>query len=554
MPGAEDQLTRYRVLMNTARCFWRTMDLQTLIDQILDRSQEVMRAEACTLFLPDHETGELILHSTDPKLALLPEPLRVPKGKGIAGAVFETRSPINIKDPATDARYYQGIAQKVGFTTRAMLTIPLLEGPNCMGVLQALNPVGRECFDEQDEEIFEGFGGLIAIALVRLEAERQQIEIARSKQELQVAREIQESFLPPAVEKFPFGRVLMDYFPASEVGGDFCSVHQAGEDKLLVGLGDVTGKGIPASLTMARATAMIKALVPLLKSDLGQWVSLLNDQLAQDLQGGRFIGMTFLLTDATSAILQICTAGQFAPVHFDGATWSEFSAESHLPLGIAPGIGYRATRTTLKPGHSWLLFSDGIPEARNRSGDDFSLATFVRTLNETRTNHSLHRFVARWKEFVGYAPQHDDASLLLLDWRGKPPPTSLDLVCCAETMSHGRDFIEGWATYAGFDDVAVGQIILACDEAATNVFRHAYGSHPGPLTFHAEIDEIHLTLRMTDKAKPVDPSTLTGRDLEDLRPGGLGTVIIQQVFDEVTYEPLALGTALTLRKKLLQPD
>lgn len=550
MSQAEDQLTRYRFLMNTARCFWRTMDLKTLIDQVLDRSQEVMRAEACTLFLPDHETGELILHSTDPKIATLTQPLRVPKGKGIAGAVYETRSPINIKDAATDPRYYQGIAQKVGFVTRAMLTIPLLEGPNCMGVLQALNPVGRESFDEQDEEIFEGFGGLIAIALVRLEAERRQLQIARSKQELQVAREIQESFLPPAIEKFPFCRVLMDYFPAAAVGGDFCSVHHVGEDKLLVGLGDVAGKGIPASLTMARATAMIKALVPQVQNDLGKWVSLLNDQLVQDLQGGRFIGMTFLLADAASSILQICTAGQFAPVHFDGQTWSEFSAESHLPLGIAPGVTYRATQSTLNRGHAWLLFSDGITEARNLAGNDFTLANLVLALNETQAGRTLKGFVTRWKEFVGSASQHDDASLLLLDWRGKPPPALFELVCCAETMSHGRDFVEMWAIYAGFDDVMVGQIILACDEAATNIFRHAYGNHPGPLSFEAEADETHLTLRMIDKAKPVDPQKVSGRALEDLRPGGLGTVIIQQVFDEVTYEPLAIGTRLTLRKKL----
>jgi anti-sigma regulatory factor (Ser/Thr protein kinase) len=119
-------------------------------------------------------------------------------------------------------------------------------------------------------------------------------------------------------------------------------------------------------------------------------------------------------------------------------------------------------------------------------------------------------------------------------------------------MSHGREFVEAWATYAGFDDVTVGQIILACDEAATNVFRHAYGHHPGPLNLQAEVNDTHLTLRMTDKAKPVDPSKLAGRDLADLRPGGLGTVIIQQVFDEVIYEPLDVGTMLVLRKKLPQ--
>jgi sigma-B regulation protein RsbU (phosphoserine phosphatase) len=550
MARAEDQLARYRILMNTARCFWRAMDQKALVDEILNRSQEVMRAEACTLFLPDFETGELLLHSTDPKLATLPEPLRLPRGKGIAGAVFETRAPINIKDPASDARYYQGIAQKVGFTTRAMLTIPLLEAGNCAGVLQALNPIGRDCFDDEDEEIFEGFGGLIATVLVRLENEKREIEIARSKQELQVAREIQESFLPPAVERFPFCRVLMDYFPASAVGGDFCSVHPVGKDKLLVALGDVTGKGIPASLTMARATAMIKALVPQLREDLGKWVSLLNDQLVQDLQGGRFIGLTFMLADAGAATLHICAAGQFAPVHFDGTTWTEFQTESHLPLGIMPGINYRSTDAPLKAGHSWLLFSDGIPEARNSAGADFTIANVVLGLNQTRPTHSLREFVLRWKEFVGNAQQHDDASLLLLDWRGQSPSASLELVCCAETMGHGREFVEAWATYAGFDDVTIGQIILACDEAATNVFRHAYGNHPGPLSFQAEVNDTHLTLRMTDKAKAVDPSKLAGRALEDLRPGGLGTVIIQKVFDEVVYEPLPAGTTLTLRKNL----
>jgi sigma-B regulation protein RsbU (phosphoserine phosphatase) len=155
MPEIEDQLTRYKVLMQMARCFGRSMDLQTLIDQILDRSKEVMRAEACTLFLPDHRTGELILHSTDPKITSLPAPLRIPAGKGFAGAVFQSKSAINVKDAQTDPRHFQ-VARRVSFDARAMLTIPLLDGACCVGVLQALNPVGRECFDEQDEEIFEG--------------------------------------------------------------------------------------------------------------------------------------------------------------------------------------------------------------------------------------------------------------------------------------------------------------------------------------------------------------------------------------------------------------
>lgn len=554
----ENQLARYKALLSTARCFGKSMDLPTLIDEILNRSQEVMRAEACTLFLPDAQTGELILHSTDPKIASLPQPLRLPPRKGIAGEVFQTGQRVNIPDAQNDPRFYRKIGQQVGFVTRAMLTVPLVDDAECVGVLQALNPRDRPAFDEHDEEIFEGFGGLIANALVRLASERQQLELARSKQELQVAREIQESFLPPASQPFPFGRVDMNYFPASAVGGDFCCVHAVGPNRLLLGLGDVTGKGIPAALTMARATAMIKARVDQIQTDLGEWVSALNEQLVQDLQAGRFIGMTFMLADAAASTLQVCAAGQFPPLHYDGREWHSFPLRSHMPLGIAPGLRFQAETTALKPGDAWLLYSDGIPEARNRTGEDFTVQSFLQSLPaRAGLDLSLDSAVAAWKEFVNSASQHDDASLLLLEWRGeaiKPPrpapPASLRLVCCLENFGQGRDFVEKWAEFAGYDDETVGRIILACDEAATNVFRHGYRCNPGPLAYRAEVADGHLTIRIEDEAEPADPCSFKGRELVDLRPGGLGTFIMANIFDEVNYEPKPNGTCLTLRKKL----
>ncbi|MDB6039629.1 MAG: hypothetical protein JWM99_3470 [Verrucomicrobiales bacterium] len=549
--SCENQLGRYKVLVDTARCFSRVMDLQTLIDEILNRSQEVMRAEACTLFLPDPDTNELILHSTDPKLAALPEPLRIPPGKGIAGAVYQSRQKLAIRDVQKDPRHYQPIGRQVGFIAHAMLTIPLLDGAECLGVMQALNPRDRDEFDQQDEEIFEGFGGLIANALLRLEAEQQERELVRSKQELQVAREIQESFLPPSVQNFAFCQVRMNYFPASAVGGDFCSVHPIGEHRLLLGLGDVTGKGIPAALTMARATAMIKATVGQIGNDLGEWVTALNEQFVQDLQGGRFIGLTFLLADAETSSLQVCAAGQFPPLYFNGKIWESFSLQNHLPMGIVPSIRYRAVTAALRPGDTWLLFSDGISEARNCSGEDFGLQRFLESLPQRETSaKTLDAAVSAWHQFVNAAPQHDDASLLLLKWSGKSPPSTLQTLCSLETLAAGRKFIEQWATFAGYDDVTIGQIVLACDEATTNVFRHAYGGTPGPLRYHAAVDGGHLAIRIEDSAKPIDPSKVKGRELSDLRPGGLGTFIMNQVFEEVKYEPMPTGTSLLLRKAL----
>ena len=119
-----------------------------------------------------------------------------------------------------------------------------------------------------------------------------------------------------------------------------------------------------------------------------------------------------------------------------------------------------------------------------------------------------------------------------------------------EKLCLEREFIERWAIYAGFDPVTRAQIVLACDEATTNVLRHAYEGKPGPLIIRSEITPSHLTISITDQAPHSNPAEFRGRDLSDLRPGGLGTVIIAKVFDEVRYQPTATATTLRLSKKI----
>ncbi len=532
------------------------MDLTALIDEILRRAKEVMYAEACSLLLPDPKTGELILHSTDPWIANLPEPLRVPPGAGIAGAVYESKKTINVKDARNDPRHYSKVGNRLGMVTRAMVTIPLLDGASCLGVLQALNPREQESFNAEDEEIFEGFGGLIVNALVRLEAQRREIEQAGARQQLLLAKEIQDTFLPPTLSQFPFCEVYHRHLPAQMVSGDFGFVHAAGASRLLLGLGDVCGKGIPAALTMARATAIIEAMTHQLQADLGEWVTKLNPLLSRELKAGRFITLVLLLADADTRTLQICTAGQFPPLHFDGQQWKAFAVENHLPLGISPTAKYVAAQADLRPGDSWLLFTDGFPEARDRQGEDYTIERFLASLPVGQAAaETLSAAFQAWDNYRVPSAQHDDASLLLLAWRGQSPPPGLHTTCCPEKLTDIRHFVEQWAQFAGFGDTVVGQIVMACDEACANVFCHGYHKKPGPLRIRVEVTGSTLIIEITDEAPPVDAREIRGRQLSELRPGGLGTVVISQVFDEVNYAPLENGNTLTLRKALPQtPD
>ena len=89
-------------------------------------------------------------------------------------------------------------------------------------------------------------------------------------------------------------------------------------------------------------------------------------------------------------------------------------------------------------------------------------------------------------------------------------------------------------------------------DGAANVLRHAYQQRAGPIHYIAGLDEQLLTFEIVDEAPPIDPAQIKPRALDDLRPGGLGTVIISKVFDEVTYHPVSNGNRLTLRKRLPQ--
>ena len=549
----QDQVERYRALLDIARCVGRAMDLPTLIPEILERAQLVMRAEACSIFLPDAQTGELVIHSTQTKHANVLKATRIPPDVGIAGAVFQSHRPLNIKDVRHDPRHLAAVDQKTGFVTRALIAIPLLEGTRCLGVMEVINARDRDSFDEQDEELFEGFGGLIVNALVRLGAQQREVELAGSRHELHLAREIQTTFLPDPAQTFPFGHVRTQYFPAHEVSGDFLVVRRVDAHRLLLGLGDVSGKGMPAALTMARLTAMIEASSESIGSELGEWVSRMNYQVTRDMKAGRFVGLTFLLADVEESSMQVCAAGQFPPLHFNGGQWQHFEMKTQLPLGILSPFAYTADHVPLRRGDSWLLFSDGITEARNTANEEFTEERFLASLSSNpAAPRTLTAAVAAWKEFVQTAPQHDDASLLLLDWRGIPPPPEFHATCAPDQLSYGREFIEQWATYAGYDHVTVGQIVTACDEAAANILRHAYQQRTGPIHYIAGLDEQLLTFEIVDEAPPIDPAQIKPRALDDLRPGGLGTVIISKVFDEVTYHPLSNGNRLTLRKRLPQ--
>jgi len=522
---------RYRALLHAARNLFSLTNLEDLVENILKYSCIMMQAEACSMYLPDFATKELVIYSARGKDDAI-NAFRIPWDKGIAGTVFQQRKYMRIDDAQSDSRFFRTADLKTGFVTRAMVCAPLVDKDDCFGVLQALNPVGRPNFTPLDEDIFDGLTNIVTGALVRFDRELKIDQETRMAQELALAVEIQKSYLPPEELSLPRAEMLVRYRPARTIGGDFYASIPLSNNRLLAALGDVSGKGIPAALTTAQITGELQALAPIAETGLAPYVNALNQALCQRLAAGRFAATTFLLYDPNLEKTEVICAGQFAPWRWRNDVWEPTTVPPMLALGIFQYQSYTSTEFPTLPGEKWLLFTDGINEGRSASGEEYGLERLHASLGHGQAADVLIR----------------DACLALIVT--KPAPV-LEIVSAAGNCKLVRRFIEEWALTAGYSDLERGRIVLAADEATTNIIRHTYQSVPDqPIILSASIEDGLFHLRLRDFGPGVDASELKGRELEEVRPGGLGLHLLHTVFSVVEHIPLADGNEWHLAKPL----
>jgi phosphoserine phosphatase RsbU/P len=543
---------RYRALLLAARNLFSLTSLDDLVENILKYSCIMMQAEACSMFLPDRATRELVIHSARGKDDAI-NYFRIPWDKGIAGTVFQQRKFMRIDDALNDPRLLRLTNAKDGLITRSMICAPLVDKDDCFGVLQALNPIDRPVFTRLDQDIFEGLTNIVTGALIRFDRELKIAREGKLAQEMAMAMEIQKSYLPPEELVLPRSEMRVRYRAARTIGGDFYTSLPLADDRLLAAVGDVSGKGIPAALTTAQIATEMNvraASAEKEKGGLEHFVTVLNDALCKRLGAGRFAATTFLLHDPNAATMEVICAGQFEPWRWRNDAWEPVVVPHSLALGIFAGHKFTATVVPTQPGEKWVLFSDGINEGRSSSGEEYGIDRLRESLGTAdHAAETIKRAWSGWQEFVDDDHQHDDACLAVILLK---PPARLEIESCSSNCKQARQFIEAWALTAGFSDLERGRIVLAADEAVTNIMRHTYRSAPDrPIHLSAEIVDGYFHLRLRDFGPHVDKEKLKGRALEDIKPGGLGLHLLKSVFTTVEHNKMPDGNEWHLAKPLV---
>jgi phosphoserine phosphatase RsbU/P len=546
----------YRRLIDAARALSSAVDIDELVGRILSFAQEVMQCSACSVLLPDSTTGDLIIRSTQPELKN--QVLRVPAGKGIAGRVFQTRQPENTANAQSDSAHYGNIGVETGTPAHAMLTIPLLDGDVCHGVMQALNPAGRERFDEVDQEILMAFGSLIATTLTRMkihEIEKQkEIEEAYRRAELTIARQVLFSFMPPVIFETEGLKIRVFQEQAADVGGDFYAYHELTDRSLLVAVGDASGKGVPAALESARVCTLISLRAASCNAErLPEWLAEINNVLHQTAErAGSLTTLTVLLVDRKRRRLRACSFGHPRPRYLSNANrWEELACARHSPLGIIPAKSFEVACVPLSIGSSWLLLTDGFIEAQDCSGAQFCERALAEALSEAAIERTdpLTVLEKHWRRFCKSGARDDATALLMTDTTLRPE-SSYACDISPEGIARVRSYCEQWATFAGLGDSEIYEVVLACDEILTNVYKHAYHCQAGPLSCSASVDEDSLRFVVVHWGDGLSSEMGLPKPPSVSRAGGLGLPFIHRVFDHVNFERTANCSKVNLAKRL----
>jgi len=298
--------------------------------------------------------------------------------------------------------------------------VPMQIQQELRGVLCLGEKMSREEYSTRDLEFLYSLGNLAIISLENARLFKEAIEKQRLEDELLIAREIQKGLLPSRLPQIPNFEIAATNISSKQVGGDYYDAISLGHSRYVLAIGDVSGKGTPASLLMANLQASIRALVPFNLS-MSELTKRVNDLMYENTSSDRFVTFFWGLFDATKGSLTYVNAGHNHPylVRADGCM--ERLEKGGMILGIMNAlIPYEEETVDLKPGDFLVMFTDGVSEAMNRNAEEYGesrLEEVLKSVHGKPAQEVLDAIHLDVKKHTGDFPQSDDITLLVLKAR-----------------------------------------------------------------------------------------------------------------------------------------
>ena len=403
------------------------------LDETLERVArlvfDAVPAERCLIMLRD-KGGELKVRAAETRQKK-PDVGEVRVSRAIVEEVVNQGRSVLTSDAQHDPRFMSSTVTFQGI--RSVLAVPLGVGADAaapaspaqdganpdqriFGMIYADSPLTESRFTEDHLKVLTTLGSVAAIRVENARLLEEHLEQERLERELQLAREIQQRFQPtspPVVEGYELQGIS---FPSYQIGGDYYDFIRCPDGRLIVALGDVSGKGTSAALLMSSLHAAVHAQVAACQS-LGDSLRAVNRYLADNTPGNRFVTLFYAELDTSTGVLTFINAGHNPPLIAHAAGTVEQLGPGGVPLGIIPDFEYREGRAQLQPGDVLVAYSDGVTETQNPKGEEFGPARLQNVVQQNidRTASGIRdKIEAALTAFAQGTPAVDDITLLIV--------------------------------------------------------------------------------------------------------------------------------------------
>ncbi|MHB8398777.1 MAG: ATP-binding SpoIIE family protein phosphatase [Candidatus Limnocylindrales bacterium] len=454
--------------------------------------------------------------------------------------------------------------------------VPLVTQGELIGALYLGPRLSDQEYSTDDRRLLSTLAAQAAPAIRVAQLVREQaVEIQareRLEQEMRVATLIQQQFLPRELPQLRDWQVAAYYGPARAVGGDFYDFIALPDGRIGIVVGDVTDKGVPAALIMARTQSVLRGEAPRSPSP-AQVLERTNEILLPEMPARMFVTCLYMILEPETGRVVYANAGHNLPYVRTAEGVIELRATG-MPLGLLPGMDYPEHEAVLAPGESVLLYSDGLVEAHDRDGAMFGFPR-LRELMATELPGSelLDHLLDELHGFVGRGwDQEDDITLVALQrtgGRGMSATESGSEAPAAEATGdrvllhvalpgeagnerQAMDRVAEAVAELGIEPARVEQLKTAVSEAAMNAIEYGSQNDPTiPIELEAVVAGRDLLVRVTDRGLSGPLGDSEEPDIEkklagEQKPRGWGLFLIKHMVDAMEVTTHGTGQTVTL--------
>lgn len=400
------------ILNDLARAIGASLNTQEIIQTIVRRSLRAMNAEQGVITLVD-EQQEGTMKTLVRTMVSSTEQEQFHFHQALLGWMHLNRKPLVIDDAQKDERF-RGIQWDE--SVRSLIAVPMMVKSELRGVLTVYNKKSGTKFSEDDQRLLAIIATQSAQVVENARLYEKEQTLIRMQEEVRLASKIQLELLPKESPKVHGYEIVGRTIPAQTVGGDYFDFIPVDANRLAICLGDVSGKGLPASLLMANLQATLRGQT-LLNVAPKQCLERSNRLLFQSTSAEKFATLFYGILDAENHRLLYSNAGQDHPFLFRPNSEPIRLEKGGIPLAMMNEFSYEEGAVELQPGDLIVMYSDGITEAMNAEEEQFTerrVVEVLRACQHESPEHVLEQLTKAAQQHAGSTPQSDDMTVVVI--------------------------------------------------------------------------------------------------------------------------------------------